>query len=253
MNIDISFIFKIWKWIKSLFKSKKAEEDFRQEITEDTPKGELVGYVPHGCDYEKVLATIKTWEDVKVFRQACKDWGVKEGKGGQKWGNGNLTERCIQEYMLGCSYCLDNENEEEFRKYLQCRIEDCTEIIELVKKDRVKEWENAGILCPSCKDSKTNYYTTGLVEIKYDYVAGGPIGGGIHISGTGTKEFQFHYRKCPKCGYWYMVEYRETPSWWDDLWNNDCPFKQGDIIQQYKSREKDSSSEKFKSYEITRW
>ena len=89
--------------------------------------------------------------------------------------------------------------------------------------------------CPSCGKPMT-YSDSGVVEIEYDYTAGGPIGAGIHISGHGSKEYQFHYYKCPNgcASSWKMIEYRETPSWWDDLWDLDCPFTQGDIIQMYK-------------------
>ena len=103
--------------------------------------------------------------------------------------------------------------------------------------------------CPQCNNS-LSYINNGLVEIEYDYTAGGPIGAGIHISGHGKKEYQFHYDKCLNCGYWKMIEYRETPSWWDDLWNIDCPFTQGDIIQKYKNGE--LYNKKYTSHTITR-
>ena len=105
-------------------------------------------------------------------------------------------------------------------------------------------------LCPYCNTSMGNF-VTGVVTIEYDYFAGGPIGAGIHISGHGHQEYQFHYNKCGKCNYWKMYEYRETPSWWDDLWNLDCPFTSGDIIEKYKSGE--INTKKYTSHYFTRW
>lgn len=106
-------------------------------------------------------------------------------------------------------------------------------------------------LCPSCR-STMGYFQNGLVEIEYDYTAGGPIGAGVHISGHACKEYQFHYYKCPKgCKEgWEMYEYRETPSWWDDLWNIDCPFTRGDIIKKYQNGE--FYNKKYTGHRITR-
>jgi len=105
--------------------------------------------------------------------------------------------------------------------------------------------------CPSC-GQPMGYHDNGLVEIEYDYTAGGPIGAGIHISGHGKREYQFHYFKCQKgcASGWKMTEYRETPSWWDDLWNNDCPFTQGDIIQKFQNGE--MYRKKYTGHRITR-
>ena len=104
--------------------------------------------------------------------------------------------------------------------------------------------------CPKCRTSM-GYFDTGVVEIEYDYTAGGPIGAGIHISGHGKQEYQFHYYKCGKCGNWEMCEYRETPSWWDDLWGLDCPFTKGDIIKKWENNE--FYAKKYTSNKITRW
>lgn len=107
--------------------------------------------------------------------------------------------------------------------------------------------------CSCGKGTLTIYRNHGLCEIKYDYVSGGPIGGGISITGHGTKEYQFHYNACtnPDCNNWEMVEYRQTPSWIDDLFNIDCPFYKGDIIKLFKDGKIDGKT--YTSHKITRW
>ena len=106
-------------------------------------------------------------------------------------------------------------------------------------------------MCPKC-GLKLQYKDNGLVVIEYDWFAGGPIGAGIHVSGHGKQEYQFHYNRCPKgCSEgWEMIEYRETPSWWDDLWGLDCPFTTGNIIEEYKKGE--IYGRKFTGFTITR-
>ena len=105
--------------------------------------------------------------------------------------------------------------------------------------------------CPKCKQTIMGYFDTGVVKVNYEYHAGGPIGGGVNISGNGTQEYQFHYYKCGKCGHWEMYEYRETPSWWDDLWGLDCPFTRGDIIKKWQNNE--FYSKKYEGHTFTRW
>lgn len=106
--------------------------------------------------------------------------------------------------------------------------------------------------CPICKKGKMNvYHDHGLVEISMQWYSGGM--NGTHVSGQGKAEYQFHYYTCENgCSdSWKMIEYRKTPSWWDDFWGCDCPFKQGDIIQKYKNDE--MPTEKYISHKITRW
>lgn len=104
-----------------------------------------------------------------------------------------------------------------------------------------------------CGDTLTIYCDHGLVDIEYDWHAGGPISGGINVSGHGHQEYQFHYNKCsnPACDKWEMIEYRETPSWWDDLWELDCQFTKGDIIKKFQNNE--FYGKKYTSHKITRW
>ena len=106
-------------------------------------------------------------------------------------------------------------------------------------------------MCMKC-GTKLQHKDNGLVVIEYDWTYGGSIGAGIHISGHGSTEYQFHYNRCPfGCNEgWEMLEYRETPSWWDDLWDLDCPFTSGNIIEKYKKGE--IPGRKFTGFTITR-
>lgn len=101
--------------------------------------------------------------------------------------------------------------------------------------------------CPKC-GSSMNYLVTGVVTIYYEWHTAGIR---ENQTGHGNKEYQFHYNKCPKCGEWQMYEYRETPSWWDDLWGLDCPFTRGDIIKKWQNNE--FSLKKYEGHTITKW
>ena len=102
--------------------------------------------------------------------------------------------------------------------------------------------------CPVCKQTVMGYFVTGVVEVKYEWFTGGIR---THLSGHGSQEYQFHYYKCGKCGHWEMYEYRETPSWWDDLWGNDCPFTRGDIIKKWQNNE--FRMKEYEGHTITKW
>lgn len=101
--------------------------------------------------------------------------------------------------------------------------------------------------CPNCKTTM-GYFDTGVVEVKYEWFTGGIR---THLSGHGSQEYQFHYYKCGHCGEWQMYEYRETPSWWDDLWGNDCPFTRGDIIKKWQNNE--FRMKEYEGHTITKW
>lgn len=107
------------------------------------------------------------------------------------------------------------------------------------------EWNPA---CPDCGTSM-GYFDNGVVVVEYDWWTGGIR---THLSGHGSQEYQFHYYKCQKgCPNGFkMYEYRETPSWWDDLWNLDCPFTQGDIIKKWQNNE--FPTKKYTSHRIIR-
>ena len=135
---------------------------------------------------------------------------------------------------------------ESFKKALEIKIEE----FEFLKNQRITELQAQGICCPKCFGKQKKYYT-GLIEIKSHDGFYSPLGGGVAVGGDGLHQYQFHYTKCSKCGHWEMFEYRIVPHWWDDLFDIDCPFHSGSIIQKYMDGK--IPKEKYISYEILHW
>lgn len=244
----------IINFIKRLFKlifGKNVREELDNQFNK--PMLRTVYQNGYSFDDEKIVKTLDEWEDIRKFKEYCKKNDITENRSDVK---GNTTYNDQTDYNLkviasDLLYKLNNQGESKYHKLRLDRIEEWGGMREISDAKIIEQWRNVGILCPKCEKAPTRYYDHGLVKIVYDYTAGGPIGAGIHVSGTGSKEYQFHYKKCTECNYWEMIEYRETPSWWDDLWGNDCPFHKGDIIEIYRSG--NHGHDKFKSYEITRW
>ena len=140
---------------------------------------------------------------------------------------------------------------EPFKKALETKIEE----FELLKNQRIAELQAQGICCPKCFSKQKKYYT-GLMTWETKCVGGGSGYRGAGI-GCPAVHIQFHYKKCPKCGEWKMFEYREVPAWYEDLFDIDCPFKQGDMIEKvsemWKSGEMKDAGLKYYSYKIIRW
>jgi hypothetical protein len=128
-------------------------------------------------------------------------------------------------------YKLTYQNESKYHKLRLDRIDEWKGMRKDSDGRVIEQWRNAGILCPKCEKAPMTYYNHGVVKVHFEHFYGGAIGAGIHGSTSGSKEYQFHYRKCNECEYLDMIEYRETPSWWDDLWGNECPFTKGNIIE----------------------
>jgi hypothetical protein len=124
---------------------------------------------------------------------------------------------------------------------------DFTVVCECVSENSLENVYPTSVACPKC-GTKMNYIDTGVVVVKYEWFTGGIR---THLSGHGSQEYQFHYHKCPYCGEWEMVEWRETPSWWDDLWDNDCPFTRGDIIKKWQNNE--FRMKDYEGHEFTKW
>ena len=102
--------------------------------------------------------------------------------------------------------------------------------------------------CPDCGNAM-GYFDTGVVVVNYEWHTAGIR---ENQTGHGSQEYQFHYYKCQKgCkNGWQMYEYRETPTWWDDLWGLDCPFTRGDIIKKWQNNE--FNLKKYEGHTITR-
>ena len=250
---------KIINFIKRLFKlifGKDVRTELDNHFNNKGNIKSMLGTVyQNGYSFndEVIIKTLEEWEDLSKFEKYCKENNITTNRSDVKSNAiyNDQTEYNLKVIASDLLYKLTFQNESKYHKLRLDRIEEWGGIRKDSDDRIIEQWRNAGILCPKCEKAPTRYYDHGLVKIVYDYTAGGPIGAGIHVSGTGSKEYQFHYKKCTECDYWEMIEYRETPSWWDDLWGNDCPFHKGDIIEIYKSG--NHGIDKFKSYEITRW
>ena len=242
---------KIWKAIVNLFKNLFC----KKQVTEK-PKPSMLGTIHQNnyeFDDELIIKTLESWENINTFKEYCNKNGITTNRNDV---HSNSTYHDQTEYNLkfiasDLKSKLEFQGEEKYHKLRLSRIKEWKEMREREDREKLEQWEKEGRLCPKCKKSYTENKNTGVVVIYYDYYAGGPIGAGINVSGSGHKEFQFHYKKCHDCDYWEMTEYRETPSWWDDLWDLDCPFKQGNIIDVYKSGK--HGTDKYTSHKITSW
>ena len=252
---------KLIEFFKRLFKlifrrDVRAELDYQFSDKENSNKSMLgtVHQNGYSFDDEKIIKTLEEWEDISKFNDFCKQYGITDNRSDVK---GNSTYNDQTEYNLkviasDLKYKLMHQNEEKYHKLRLSRIEEWKGMRKDSDSRSIEQWRNAGILCPKCQKAPTSYYNGGLLKVCFEHFYGGAIGAGVHGSTKSSREYQFHYRKCTNCNHWYMVEYRETPSWWDDLWGNDCPFTKGDAIEYWQSG-KMGNCYKFERYEITRW
>lgn len=253
---------KLIEFFKRLFmlifrKDVRAGLDYQFSDKENDANKPMLGTVHqngYSFDDEKIIKTLKEWEDISKFNNFCKQYGITDNSSDIK---GNATYNDQTDYNLkviasDLKYKLIHQNEEKYHKLRLSRIEEWKGMRKDSDSRSIEQWRNAGILCPKCQKAPTSYYNGGLLKVYFEHFYGGAIGAGVHGSTKSSREYQFHYRKCTNCNHWYMVEYRETPSWWDDLWGNDCPFTKGDVIEYWQSG-KMGNCYKFERYEITRW
>lgn len=253
---------KLIDFIKRLFKIILGK-DIREEIDhqfgndkEPIPenKKSMLGTVHqngYSFDDEKIIKILEEWEDLSKFKDFCKKNNITDNSSDIK---GDATYNDQTEYNLkviasDLLYKLTYQNESKYHKLRLDRIDEWKGIRKDSNDRVIEQWRNAGILCPKCEKAPMTYYNHGVVKVHFDHFYGGAIGAGIHGSTSGSKEYQFHYRKCNECEYLYMIEYRETPSWWDDLWGNECPFTKGNIIE-YWYDGKMGNTYKFQYYEL---
>lgn len=142
---------------------------------------------------------------------------------------------------------------EKYEKIKEEQNEQQKEYERKLRKEKSKEWSEQGVLCEHCELGKMEYFETGLVEIYVHSEFFGPMGGGLNFNEDKTREYQFHYKKCEYCGHVEIVEYRETPSWLDDLFKTDIKFKKGDIINKYQCGLFNEDGLKYLDYKIIRW
>ena len=251
---------KIIDFIKRLFKLIFGQ-DVRTELDNQFNNGEnnkpMLGTVyqnGYSFDDKVIIKTLEDWENLSVFEKYCKENHITTNRSDVKSNAiyNDQTEYNLKVIASDLLYKLTFQNESKYNKLRLDRIVE----LEGMRKDSddriIEQWRNNGTLCPKCQKAPTSYYNSGLLKINFEHFYGGPIGAGVHGSTTGSKEYQFHYKKCTSCNHWEMVEYRETPSWWDDLWGNECPFTKGNIIDCWLAG-KMGNTYKFHYYEITRW
>ena len=207
------------------------------------------GYDPLSYDPQEVINKLKSYKNVDNMLADCKKHGI-ENKPGNNFYSDNKTEQAIKEQL----YTLLHHYEwlgadESYFKLIDDRIDMFQEIIDADEKARIEDLEAKGVLCPKCSHGKMETFNTGILKVEVLKHSGGPMGGGTNVTTNSTIEYQFHYKKCDECGHWEMIEYRETPNWWDKLWGK--KFTKGDIIEEYKKG--NVRSQDYKSHNITRW
>ena len=215
------------------------------------PKEEMLclGTIQPQFDIAKLIETLESYKDEQTLKDAFKKYDIVLGKEQNTFDN-NKTTQAIKEQLWKLVFQYENYGMEAVIKVINKRIKEFKTWLDNVEEDKYEELRKQGLICPSCA-KEMEYKETGLVDIVYQYFSGGPVGAGIHVSGTGHKEYQFHYKRCKNCPHWEMVEYREVPSWWDDLWGLDCPLTKGDIIAKFINNE--MSTKKYESHEFKRW
>lgn len=253
---------KIINFFKRLFKlifGKDVRSEIDARLFQEEISKPMLGTVyqnGYSFDDEFIIKTLKEWENINTFREYCKKNGITTNRNDVKSNStyNDQTEYNLKVIASDMKYKLDCFDEEHYQRKRLRKIEEWEAMRKNSDESRYDTWRKEGRLCPKCQKAPTNKKYSGLVNIIYDYTTGGPIGAGVHVSGTGKQEYQFHYIKCSECSYWQIYEYRETPSWWDDLWDVDCPFTSGDVINAWQTGTiKGHATDKYKSYEITRW
>lgn len=196
-------------------------------------------------DYIDIYNSLINCKTPEGMQKECKERGIIISTDVRNISSDKTVQLKCEE-LLALLKLFGQGASEPFKKALETKIEE----FELLKNKRIDELQAQGICCPKCFNKQKKYYT-GLIDIKSHDGFYSPLGGGVAVGGDGHTQFQFHYTKCPKCGYWEIFEYRTVPHWWDDLFNIDCPFHSGNIIQKYIDGK--IPGEKYISYEVLRW
>ena len=208
------------------------------------------GYPQPQFDIPQLVTKLEEYKDINVFLADCDKYGIKNDGKRSNLADLDKNLQALKEQLYALQWQYESYGLESYNKLREKRIKEFSGWKEGVDDDKKEELRENGLICPECDSEMVEKYT-GLLEVLRTWATGGNVGAGVHISGEGKKEFQFHYKKCKNCDHWEMIEYRETPSWWDDLWGIDKPFTKGDIIQEYINGNR--NGERYKSHEIVRW
>lgn len=196
-------------------------------------------------DYVDIYNSLINCRTPEGMQKECKERGIMISTDVRNISPDKTVQLKCEE-LLSLLKLFGQGASEPFKKALETKIEE----FELLKNQRIAELQAQGICCPKCFSKQKKYYT-GLIDIKSHDGFYSPLGGGVAVGGDGHTEFQFHYTKCFKCGHWEMFEYRSVPHWWEDLFDIDCPFHSGSIIQKYIDGK--IPGERYISYEVLRW
>jgi len=245
---------KIFNWFKNLFSKKSDKATIEEPIETNEEKPVLLGgsYVPRPkFNIDLLISKLESYKDKKVFLSDIKKYDVKEGE--EKYSGLSMDDRALKENLYLLLRVYNRNDDARYQKWIEKRIAYYHQWDEEYDDFYINELKEKGVLCPKCNKGEMKYHETGLADIEYDWFSGGPVGAGVHVSGHGHSEYQFHYKKCNKCGYYVITEYREVPSWFDDiisdLFDHQQPFKKGDLISDFKNM----SGKKYTSHKILRW
>ena len=256
MKKIIDFFKRLWRLITG--------KEVRPYIVEETekPSKPMLGTVHQGgysFDEEKIIAKLKEWEDVFVFQDYCKANGITDNCDDVKANPcfNEQTDYNIKVIASDLLYKLNYQDEEHYHDLRLDKIEEWNEMREdsdkrieerkrIMEQQRIDELKKRGVLCPQCQKGEITKHYHGLCEVYFKSDAGGALGGGSNAPYIDANEYQIHYKKCDKCDYVDIFEYRFVPSWWSDLFNKDCPFSPGSPVKDYKP-------EHYIKYKITRW
>ena len=198
-------------------------------------------------DYVDIYNSLINCRTPEGMQKECKERGIMISTDVRSISPDKTVQLKCEE-LLSLLKLFGQGASESFKKALEIKIEE----FELLKSKKIAELQAQGICCPKCFNKQKKYYT-GLIKWDINVKCSRFRGAGLT---PGSETYQFHYKKCSKCGEWKMFEYREVPSWWDDLLNKDCPFKQGDMIQEISDKWKSGemqNTKQYTSFKILRW
>ena len=198
-------------------------------------------------DYVDIYNSLINCRTPEGMQKECKERGIMISTDVRNISPDKTVQLKCEE-LLALLKLFGQGASESFKKALEIKIEE----FELLKNKKIAELQSQGICCPKCFNKQKKYYT-GLIKWDINVKCSRFRGAGLT---PGSETYQFHYKKCSKCGEWKMFEYREVPSWWDDLLNKDCPFKQGDMIQEISDKWKSGemqNTKQYTSFKILRW
>ena len=110
------------------------------------------------------------------------------------------------------------------------------------------------IICPRCKECEIEDHKTGLLEVYFwkDALCTNikDLKNKIGKKEQATRQFEFHYKKCPKCDYIKFYEYREVETWDPNKHYLNKPFTEGDVAYDWRYG---ANKDKYIGYKVIHW